>query len=113
MASNHPFADSELSRLFQAEHYSQIRDLPFQSFAESIGDCAFDSPFNKFYSFRFREQAPKSFLYGLLLDNDLVEYRVPFCDYDLVDFVSALESTLESRQNTFRIFSHLKSMPDI
>lgn len=87
---NHPFAGSELPRLFRPEHHSLIRNLPFESFAESIQNCPFDSPFNKFYSFRFREQAPKSFLYGLLLDNNLVEYRVPFCDYDLVDFISAL-----------------------
>jgi asparagine synthase (glutamine-hydrolysing) len=87
---NSPFADSELSGLFRPEHYSQIRDVPFESLTESIGDCPFDSPFDKFYCFRFREQAQKSFLYGLLLDNNLVEYRVPFCDYDLVDFVSAL-----------------------
>jgi asparagine synthase (glutamine-hydrolysing) len=87
---NHPFAGSALAGLFRAKHYSQIRNLPFQSLTESIGDCPFDSPFNKFYCFRFREQAPKSFLYGLLLDNNLLEYRVPFCDYDLVDFVSAI-----------------------
>ncbi len=87
---NHPFTESELARLFQTKHYSQIKELPFQSFTKSIRDCPFDSPFNKFYHFRFREQAPKSFLYGLLLDNNLVEYRVPFCDYDLVDFVSAI-----------------------
>jgi asparagine synthase (glutamine-hydrolysing) len=88
--ANHPFADSELAGLFQPKHYSQMRDLPFPSFKESMGACPFDSPFNKSYWFRFREQAPKSFLYGLLLDNDLVEYRAPFCDYDLVDFVSSV-----------------------
>lgn len=83
---NHPFPESELIHLFQTRYSSQIKDLAFRSFVKLIEDCPAFSPFNKFYYFRFREQAPKSFLYGLLLDNNLVEYRVPFCDYDLVDF---------------------------
>lgn len=87
---NHPFAESELAGLYQTGYYSQIKDIPFQSLTESMADCPFDSPFNISYCFRFREQAPKSFLYGLLLDNDQVEYRAPFCDYDLVDFVSSI-----------------------
>lgn len=47
-------------------------------------------------------QAPKSFLYGLLQDNDLVEYRVPFCDYDLVDFIS----TIPPREKLLAVFHH-------
>jgi len=97
---NHPFTESELASLFQTKYYSQIKDSAFQSFVKLMNDCPFDSPFNKFHHFRFREQAPKSFLYGLLLDNNLVEYRVPFCDYDLVDFVS----TIPPKQKALAIF---------
>lgn len=97
---NHPFPQSELARLFQTKYYSQIKDLALQSFLKIMRDCPADSPFNKFYYFRLREQATKSFLYGLLLDNNLVEYRAPFCDYDLIDFVSAIPP----KQKAFAIF---------
>jgi len=87
---NHPFPRSEQIHLFQTKYYSQIKDLAFQPFVKLMETYPVDSPFNKFYYFRLREQAAKSFLYGLLLDNNLVEYRVPFCDYDLVDFMSSI-----------------------
>lgn len=87
---NNSFSISEQNSLFEKKYYLQIKDMAFQTFAKLIQDYPADSPFNTFYYFRFREQAPKSFLYGLILDNNLVEYRVPFCDYDLVDFVSAI-----------------------
>ncbi|NIN00607.1 MAG: hypothetical protein GTO24_21740, partial [candidate division Zixibacteria bacterium] len=87
---NGPFSEAELGRLFRGRYYSQIRGVPFETFAKSMETSSFHSPFDRFYDFRLRMQSVKSFLYGLLLDNDLLEYRVPFCDYDLVDFVSAL-----------------------
>ncbi len=86
----HPFSQSELKVLLTERFYSKTKDYPFESFASLVGSAPSDSPFDKFYYFRFRELAPKSFLYGLLLDNDQMEYRVPFADYDLVDFVSRL-----------------------
>ena len=83
---NHPFPESVQPDLFQAKYYSEVKGLVFQSLAEILDNCPAVSPFNKLYYFRFTEQARKSSLYGLVLDNNLVEYRVPFCDYDLVDF---------------------------
>jgi asparagine synthase (glutamine-hydrolysing) len=85
-----PFSEAELGRLFRGRYYSQIRGVPFESFAKSMEASPFHSPLDRFYDFRLRMQSVKSFLYGLVLDNDLLEYRVPFCDYDLVDFASAL-----------------------
>jgi len=97
---NHPFSVSEEKNLFQKEYYSQIKDIAFQSLSKIIHESPALSPFNEFYYFRFTEQASKSFLYGLLLDNNLVEYRVPFCDYDLVDFVS----TIPPKEKALAIF---------
>jgi asparagine synthase (glutamine-hydrolysing) len=97
---NYPFPESEQIHLFQPKYYSQIKGLAFQSFVKLVNDIPADSPFNKFHYFRFKEQAPKSFLYGLLVDNNLVEYRVPFCDYDLVDFVL----TIPPREKALAIF---------
>lgn len=97
---NYPFPESEQVHLFLPKYYSQIKRLAFQSFVKLINDSPADCPFNKFHYFRFREQAQKSFLYGLLLDNNLVEYRVPFCDYDLVDFVS----TIPPKEKALAIF---------
>jgi asparagine synthase (glutamine-hydrolysing) len=88
--SNQPFSGSELTALFRKKHHQQTEGFSFESFRMAIQKSPFDSPFDKFYHFRFSVMAPKSFLYGLLLDNNLVEYRVPFADYDLVDFVSQL-----------------------
>jgi asparagine synthase (glutamine-hydrolysing) len=85
-----PFSEAELGRLFRGRYGSQIAGVPFESFAKSMRTSPFHSPFDRFYDFRLRMQSVKSFLYGLVLDNDLLEYRVPFCDYDLVDFASAL-----------------------
>ncbi len=87
---NHAFLESEQSKLFRTEYYSHLEGLAFRSLAESIEASPAFSPLSKFYYFRFRELARKSSLYGLLLDNNLVEYRVPFCDYDLVDFSLAI-----------------------
>lgn len=87
---NQPFSEAELTALFRKEHHQQTHGVAFESFRMAIQNSPFDSPFDKFYHFRFSVMAPKSFLYGLLLDNSLVEYRVPFADYDLVDFVSQL-----------------------
>jgi len=97
---NNPFPLSEQKKLFQKEYHLQIRESAFQSFEKLINDTPADSPFNKFYYFKFSVQAPKSFLYGLLQDNNLVEYRAPFCDYDLVDFVS----TIPSREKVLAVF---------
>ncbi|MFH1335930.1 MAG: asparagine synthase-related protein [Candidatus Zixiibacteriota bacterium] len=98
--TNHPFPLSEQNQLFQKEYHSQIGDSAYQSFIKLINDSPADSPFQKFYHFKFSQQAPKSFLYGLLQDNNLVEYRVPFCDYDLVDFVS----TIPPREKVLAVF---------
>ena len=87
---NQPFSEVELKLIMRTEHYRQMEGSCFQSIRRFLEQSPFDSPFDKFYHFRFSAMAPKSFLYGLLLDNDLVEYRVPFADYDLVDFVSRL-----------------------
>jgi asparagine synthase (glutamine-hydrolysing) len=98
--TNNPFPLPEQNQLFQKEYYSQIRNFAHQSFVKLINETPADSPFNKFYHFKFCQQAPKSFLYGLLQDNNLVEYRVPFCDYDLVDFVA----TIPSREKVLAVF---------
>lgn len=98
--TNNPFSLPEQNKLFQKHYYLQMRDSAYQSFVKLIDDIPASSPFNKFYYFKLSVQAPKSFLYGLLQDNDLVEYRTPFCDYDLVDFVS----TLPPREKTLAVF---------
>lgn len=85
---NHPFSESELQLVMRAEHYRHIEGFCLETLTKFLRNSPFDSPFDKYYHFRFGAMAPKLFLYGLLLDNDLVEYRIPFADYDLVDFVS-------------------------
>lgn len=97
---NHAFRESEQCKLFRTEYYSHLEGLAFRSLAESIEASPAFSPLSKFYYFRFRELARKSSLYGLLLDNNLVEYRVPFCDYDLVDF----SLTIPPRQRLLATF---------
>ena len=87
---NNPFPLSEQKKLFRKEYHLHIGESAYQSFVKLINDTPTDSPFNKFHHFRLSVQSPKSFLYGLLQDNDLLEYRVPFCDYDLVDFISTI-----------------------
>jgi asparagine synthase (glutamine-hydrolysing) len=104
---NSPFPESELARLFRKEYYVHVEDFAFRSFVKLMEGYPSDSPFNRFYRFRFSEQAPRSFLYGLLLDNNLVEYRAPFCDYDLVDFVS----TIPPAQKNLAIF-HRRLLTD-
>ena len=97
---NNPFSVYEQNHLFQKKYYAQIKNLAYKSIHKIMVDCPADSPFNKFNYFRIREQAIKSIFYGLLLDNNLVEYRVPFCDYDLVDFVS----TIPPKEKSLAIF---------
>jgi asparagine synthase (glutamine-hydrolysing) len=97
---NNPFPLSEQKELFQKEYHLQIKESAYQSFEKLIKNTPADSPFNKFHHFRLSVQSPKSFLYGLLQDNDLVEYRTPFCDYDLIDFIS----TIPSREKLLAIF---------
>jgi len=97
---NHPFPVSDQNLLFQTRYYSQIENSTYETFIRLINNSPVDSPFNKFYHFKFSQQAPKSFLYGLLQDNNLMEYRVPFCDYNLVDFVS----TIPPREKVLTVF---------
>ncbi len=97
---NEPFSEDLLSKLFVPRYYSQIQTKAFQSFAESIAKFPEKSPFNKIYHFLIRERGRKSILYGPLSDNNLVEYRAPFYDYDLVDFLL----TIPPRQRMLAIF---------
>jgi asparagine synthase (glutamine-hydrolysing) len=87
---NHPFPESELRLVMRTELYRHIEGSCLETLKKLLRNSPFDSPFDKYYHFRFGAMAPKLFLYGLLLDNDLVEYRIPFADYELVDFVSRL-----------------------
>ncbi len=87
---NNPFPLSEQKKLFRREYHLPMGESAYHSFVKLINNTPADSPFNKFHHFRLSVQSPKSFLYGLLQDNDLVEYRVPFCDYDLGDFITTI-----------------------
>jgi asparagine synthase (glutamine-hydrolysing) len=87
---NSPFSLPELKELFQNENHLQIGESVYHTFIKVMNAIPADSPFNKFCHYKLSQQAPKSFLYGLLQDNDMVEYRVPFCDYDLVDSISGI-----------------------
>lgn len=97
---NYPFPICEHKQLFQSEIYSQTEGSTFESFRKTMQNSPAGSPFDRFQYFRLREQDPKLFFYGLLLDNNLIEYRVPFCDYDLVD----MAVTLPSQERALAIF---------
>jgi asparagine synthase (glutamine-hydrolysing) len=97
---NEPFSEDLLSRLFVPQVHSQIKERAFQSFADTIVNSPEESPLNKIFHFLIREKARKSHLYGLLSDNNLIEYRVPFCDYDLTDFLL----TIPPKHRTLAIF---------
>ena len=97
---NEPFSEDLLFSLFVPQYYSQIKERAFQSFVDTITNFPEKSPFNKIYHFFIREKLRKSHLYGPLSDSNLLEYRVPFCDYDLVDFLL----TVPPRQRMLAIF---------
>jgi len=97
---NEPFSEDLLSKLFVFQVHSQIKERAFQSFADTIVSFPEESPLNKIFHFLIREKARKSHLYGPLSDNNLIEYRVPFCDYDLADFLL----TVPPKQRMLAIF---------
>ena len=97
---NYPFPICEQKQLFHSDIYSQTEGSVSDSFRKTLQDSPAGSPFDRFQYFRLREQDPKLYLYGLLLDNNLIEYRVPFCDYDLVD----MAVTLPSQERALAIF---------
>lgn len=98
--SNGPFAEELLPKLFLPEHYPEIEGRAFEAFAETLAQLPEKSAFNKIYHFFLREKARKSLLYGVLSDSSQIEYRVPFYDYDLVDFVL----TIPPKQRMLAIF---------
>jgi asparagine synthase (glutamine-hydrolysing) len=97
---NEPFSEDLLSKLFVPQYYSQIKGRAFQSFATTITNFPEKSLFNKVFRFFIGERLRKSYIYGPLSDNHLLEYRVPFCDYDLVDFLL----TIPPKQRMLAIF---------
>jgi len=97
---NEPFSEDLLSKLFVRQYYSQIRGRVFQSFADTMANFPEKSPFNKVYHFYITEKARKTHLYGPISDSHLIEYRIPFCDYDLVDFLL----TIPPRQRVLATF---------
>ena len=97
---NLPFSEDLLSKLLVPPYYAQIKRKSFESLAVTISDFPETIPFNKIYHFFITERERKSTLYGVLADSGLVEYRVPFCDYDLVDFLL----TVPPRQRMLAIF---------
>jgi asparagine synthase (glutamine-hydrolysing) len=97
---NEPFAEDLLSKLFSPSYYPQIKERVFQSFTDLLTSYPEKSVYDKIYHFFIREKARKSLLYGLLVDNNMIEYRAPFYDYDLVDLLL----TIPSRQRMLAIF---------
>ena len=98
--SNGPFAEELLPKLFLPEYYSQIEGRAFQSLAETLARFPEGRAFNRIYHFSLREKARKLLLYGVLSDSSQIEYRVPFYDYDLVDFLL----TIPPKQRMLAIF---------
>jgi asparagine synthase (glutamine-hydrolysing) len=84
---NEPFSEELLSKLFLPSYYPQIKERAFQSFTDLLTSYPEKSFYNKIYHFFIREKARKSLLYGLLVDSGMIEYKAPFYDYDLVDFL--------------------------
>jgi asparagine synthase (glutamine-hydrolysing) len=97
---NEPFSEDLLPNLFIPEYYSQIKGRAFQSFVDTIAEFPEKFPFNKLYHFFITEKARKTHLYGPISDSRLIEYRIPFCDYDLVDFLL----TIPPRQRILATF---------
>jgi asparagine synthase (glutamine-hydrolysing) len=97
---NEPFSEDLLSKLFVPQYYSLIKNRAFEAFADLVANFPEKSPYNKIYHFFIRERARKSLLYGPISDSNLLEYRVPFYDYDLVDFLL----TIPPKQRMLAIF---------
>jgi asparagine synthase (glutamine-hydrolysing) len=97
---NEPFSEELLSKLFLPSYFLQIKERVFGAFANLLTNYPEKSIYNKIYHFFIREKARKSLLYGLLVDSGMIEYRVPFYDYDLVDFLL----TIPPKQRMLSIF---------
>jgi len=109
---NEPSSEDLLPKLLVPWYYSQIKVKAFESFADTVATFPEKSPFNKIYHFFVQERERKSTLYGPLSDSSLLEYRVPFYDYDLVDFLL----TIPPRQRMLAIFYRrlfAKKFPDL
>jgi asparagine synthase (glutamine-hydrolysing) len=97
---NEPFSEELLSKLFLPSYFPQGKERVFGAFADLLTSYPEKSVYNKIYHFFIREKARKSLLYGLLVDSGMIEYRVPFYDYDLVDFLL----TIPPKQRMLSIF---------
>jgi asparagine synthase (glutamine-hydrolysing) len=87
---NSPFSEDDLANLFQKELFQKVKGGPFLSLKESLDQIPAQSSFNKAYHFFVTEKDRRLSLLGVILDHFLLDYRLPFFDYDFVDFIQTI-----------------------
>ncbi len=88
------FPENTHNNLFQSGYYTQIRGAVYQRFEESLNRSPDQSSLGKIYHFYRQEKTRRGTLMGLVLDSDQIEYRLPFFDYDLFDFIQTIPHKL-------------------
>lgn len=88
------FSEASCPELFQPGFYVKIKGAAYDSFMESLSRAPDQSPLGKIYHFYRHEKTRRGTLMGLVMDSDQIEYRLPFFDYDLFDFILTIPNKL-------------------
>lgn len=101
---NSPFSEKAQVNLFRKEFHRRVRGLAFQSFEESLRAIDYQSNLNKVYHFLVTEKDRRLAILGAIVDHDFVDYRLPFYDYDFVDFAQSIPPKQRSLARFYRKF---------
>ncbi len=109
---NYPFPEKIQSDLFQKGFYRRVKGLAFQSLNDSLKSINYQSNFNKVYHFFVTEKDRRLTILGTILDHAFVDCRLPFYDYDFVDFVQSIPPKKRALARFYRKFI-LKRFPEV
>lgn len=101
---NSPFSEKVQGHLFRKEFHKKVRGLAFQSLKESLKIIDYKSCLNKVYHFLVTEKDRRLTILGAIVDHDFVDYRLPFYDYDFVDFAQSISPKQRSLARFYRKF---------
>lgn len=109
---NYPFPEKIQTYLFKKEFYKRVKGLAFQSLDESLKSINYESYFNKVYHFFVTEKDRRLTILGAILDHAFVDYRLPFYDYDFVDFVQSIPPKQRALARFYRKFI-MRRFPEV
>jgi asparagine synthase (glutamine-hydrolysing) len=109
---NSPFPEEVQTRLFQKEFHRRVRGLAFQSLKESLKLIDYQANLNKVYHFLVTEKDRRLTILGAIVDHDFVDYRLPFYDYDFVDFAQSIPPKQRTLARFYRRFI-TKRFPEV